>query len=309
MPYSASLPPSARVASSAASEPPQRTPSAQPSSPTLDRCQVTVIDEVHLSAKEAGTIVEMPLREGMSVAKDALVAKIDDRQAQLDYKAAQKEWELALETAEDNSAVLLADATLKVSEDRLDRSKTIASTSAVFGERDIRELRLTVKRDQIGCEKARHDQKLASMTADVKQMVVEAAKEAVSRRWLFAPFDGVVAETFRNPNEWAEPGEPLLRLVRMDRVYVDGLIRVNAFDPSQLVGKPATVTVVMGGDRPVEFIGTIATVNPVVENNAYRIRAEVENRQVSQYWLLRPGMDASMTIHVEQAAQPRLATR
>jgi hypothetical protein len=97
--------------------------------------------------------------------------------------------------------------------------------------------------------------------------------------------------------------------VRMDRVYVDGLIRVNAFDPSQLVGKPVTVTVVMGGDRPVEFVGTIATVNPVVENNAYRIRAEVENRQVSQYWLLRPGMDASMTIHVEQPAQPRLANR
>lgn len=308
-PYGASPAPSARVATSAASAAPQRMPSAESSSPTLDRCQVTVIDEAHLSAKEAGTIVEMPLREGMSVAKDALVAKIDDRQAQLDYKAAQKEWELALETANDKSATALADATLKVSEDRLDRSKTIASTSAVFGERDIRELQLTVKRDQIGCEKARHDQKLASMTADVKQMVVEAAKEAVSRRWLFAPFDGVVAETFRNPNEWAEPGEPLLRLVRMDRVYVDGLIHVNAFDPSQLVGKPVTVTVVMGGDRPVEFVGSIATVNPVVENNAYRIRAEVENRQVSQYWLLRPGMDASMTIHVEQAAQPRLATR
>jgi multidrug resistance efflux pump len=308
-PYGAPPASSPRVASSAAHASPHLLPPSDSTSPTLDRCQVTVIDEAHLSAKEAGTIVEMPLREGMSVAKDALVAKIDDRQAQLDYKAAQKEWELALKTAEDDSAISLAEATLKVSEDRLDRSKTIASTSAVFGERDIRELQLTVRRDEIGCEKARHDQKLAAMTADVKQMVVEAAKEAVSRRWLFAPFDGVVAETFRNPNEWAEPGEPLLRLVRMDRVYVDGLIRVNAFDPSQLVGKPVTVTVVMGGDRPVEFVGSIATVNPVVENNAYRIRAEVENRQVSQYWLLRPGMDASMTIHVEQPAQPRLANR
>lgn len=282
---------------------------ADSASPTLDRCQVTVIEEAHLSIREAGTIVEMPVREGMSVAKDALVAKVDDRQAQLDYKAAKKEWELAVETAEDDSAVKLAEATLEVSKDRLDRSKEIASTSAVFGPRDIRELQLTIRRDEIGVEKARHDQKLAAMTADVKQMVVAAAEEAISRRWLFAPFDGVVAETFRNASEWAEPGEPLLRLVRMDRVYVDGLIRVNAFDPSQLVGKPVTATVIMGGDRPVEFVGVIATVNPIVENNAYRIRAEVENRQTEGYWLLRPGMDASMTIHVDQPAQAKLANR
>ncbi len=54
--------------------------------------------------------------------------------------------------------------------------------------------------------------------------------------------------------------------------------------------------------QTVRLPGKVVFVSPLVQaGDRYRVRAEVENRQQNEHWLLRPGMSASMTIHVQMA--------
>ena len=37
----------------------------------------------------------------------------------------------------------------------------------------------------------------------------------------------------------------------------------------------------------------------------YLVRAEIQNQRNGDYWLIRPGLRAEMTIHVSQPAEPQ----
>ena len=103
------------------------------------------------------------------------------------------------------------------------------------------------------------------------------------------------------------PGDPLARVVRTDKLRVEGYVDSAKFEPEQVHDRPVTVTVNFAGDREESFKGRIVFVSPLVEPGGdYRVWAEVENRQPqgSNQWLLRAGQQATMTIHSSQAPLP-----
>ena len=68
--------------------------------PVLERCLVSLIDEAKVPAREAGVLVELPVREGDVVAKGDVIAKIDDNQPQMEKRKAQAEHDQAVAKAE-----------------------------------------------------------------------------------------------------------------------------------------------------------------------------------------------------------------
>jgi multidrug resistance efflux pump len=135
---------------------------------------------------------------------------------------------------------------------------------------------------------------------------VEAAENGIERRLLKSPLDGVVVQVFPHQGEWMQPGDPLARVVRTDKVKVEGYVDAAAWDPEQVRDRPVTVQVTLAKDRRESFAGRMVFVSPLDESGGdYRVVAEVENRrdEASQQWLLRAGKTASMTVH---ARQPRL---
>ena len=83
----------------------------------------------------------------------------------------------------------------------------------------------------------------------VQRPEFEAAEKAIERRNILAPTKGEVVKLFRQQGEWVNPGDPILRLVRLDTLYVEGEIDVKKFEPSQILGCRVTVDVVAGGGR------------------------------------------------------------
>ena len=142
-----------------------------------------------------------------------------------------------------------------------------------------------------------------------KQAELDAAELAIERRTIVAPFDGEVVTINRHQDEWVSPGDPILRLVRLDTMHVEGAVEQSEYDPHEMQGCDVTVEVEMARGRKEQFTGRIIYVSSLVRcDGTYNVRAEVANRQEHGNWLLRDGMPATMTIHLEHRRQRRAAT-
>jgi hypothetical protein len=75
------------------------------------------------------------------------------------------------------------------------------------------------------------------------------------------------------------------------------------FSPSEVSSRPVQVSVQLARGRTASFQGKIVFVNPLVDaGGVYRVWADVVNRRDGDQWLLRPGLEADMTIDVGSLA-------
>ena len=104
---------------------------------------------------------------------------------------------------------------------------------------------------------------------------------------------------FRHTGEWVSPGDPIMRVVFMNKLRVEGFVNADDYTPDQIEGKAVEVTVHLPNNRTERFQAVICYVSPTVEaSGEYRVWCEVENRQHNGHWILRPGTIAEMTIQL-----------
>jgi multidrug efflux pump subunit AcrA (membrane-fusion protein) len=272
--------------------------------PVLDRCLVSLVEEAKVPAREAGVLMELVIREGDVVRKNDVIAKIDDDQPQMEKRKAQAEYDQALAKAQSDVDVQYSEAAEKVAE--AEYKKALESHTKVPGsvtevERD--RLALNEKKSELQIDQARLEQRLAALAAQSKEVEVLAAENAIGRRLIKSPLDGVVVQVFPHQGEWMQPGDPLARVVRVDKLRIEGYVDSSRFGPDKVRDRPVTVEVMLADDRKETFKGRIMVTSPMVESGGdFRVVAEVENRQDpnSQQWLLQPGQTARMTIHSSQ---------
>jgi multidrug efflux pump subunit AcrA (membrane-fusion protein) len=276
--------------------------------PVLERCLVSLIEEAKVPAREAGVLVELPLREGDTLAKGDEIARIDDDQPRMEKRRAQAEHDQAVAKAESDVDVRYAVASLEVAKAEL--AKAVEAARRVPGsvtEVELNRLRLNVEKTQLQIEQANLEQRVSKLAAVSKGVEVEAADNSINRRLIASPLDGVVVQVFPHLGEWMQPGDPLARVVRTDRLRIEAYVDVARWDPEMIRDRPVTAEVVLAGDRHETFPGRIVFVSPLVESGGdYRVFAEVDNRQApgSGQWVLRAGQTATLTIHSGQPPLP-----
>ena len=92
-----------------------------------------------------------------------------------------------------------------------------------------------------------------------------------------------------------------MRVVRMDRLRVEGFLNSEHYAPEQVLGATVRVMLDLAGDYNETLQGKIDYVSPLVEASGdYRVWAEVDNRpgRGGYHWLLRPGSEAEMIIEL-----------
>jgi multidrug efflux pump subunit AcrA (membrane-fusion protein) len=276
--------------------------------PVLERCLVSLIEEAKVPAREAGVLVELPLREGDTLAKGDEIARIDDDQPRMEKRRAQAEHDQAVAKSESDVDVRFSVASLKVAQAELD--KALEAARRVPGsvtEVEINRLRLNVEKTELQIEQANLERNVSRLAAVSTGVEVEAAEHSIERRLITSPIDGVVVQVFPHLGEWMQPGDPLARVVRTDRLRVEGYVDAAKWDPEQVRDRPVTVEVQLAGEHRETFTGRITFVSPLVESGGdYRVFAEVDNRKAaqSQQWILRAGQTATMTIHSQREPLP-----
>jgi len=265
----------------------------------LTHCLVSLIEDIQAPALEAGALTAVEVTEGQFVSARQLIARVDDRQPALQKVAAQLERDAAVAKAQDDIEVRYAKAALDVAGADLERALAIERRNAgAVTPQEVQKLRLAKRRDELQIDRSKLELHVAKMNADVQQAAVDAADEAMARRQIVSPIDGVVVTLFHERGEWVNAGEPVAQIVRIDRLRVEGFLNASEFSPADIAEQPVLVEVPLAN---VQFAGRVVYISPLVQaGNKYRVRAEVENRTVKGHPLLRPGMTATMTIALPQ---------
>ena len=278
-----------------------------PSEAQLHHCLVSLIEDVQIPAEVKGVLVKINAKEGEQFEPGAPLMQINENEAKFQRNVAVAEEKVSREKAEDDVNIRYADAARKVAEAEYKlneaANKQHPGTVPVV---KMQELWLKVKQAELQIEKASHEQTIATYETDGYKAKVDLADEQLRRHHIVAPIKGEVVEIMFREGEWVEPGNPVLRIVRLDRLRIEGFLNIKDFSPSEVGKRRIHISVPLARGRIEQFDGVITFVNPLVQaGGEYRVWAEVVNRQENGEWLLRPGLEAEMTIDVGTlAARP-----
>lgn len=138
---------------------------------------------------------------------------------------------------------------------------------------------VAVEHSRFGIEKAVNDKTVAKLKVQSAQHEAELAELAVQRHRLRSPWDGVVVKVHRHPGQWVEMGEPVIELLRLDRLRAEGFVRKDI--AAKL--KPSTqVRLTLEGEtKSPSRLGTVVFVNPGVDavNGDVRFWIEFDNAE------------------------------
>lgn len=271
---------------------------------TLERCLVSVIDKVDIPAQATGLVVKMNVTEGAVVEAEASLGQIDDGEAQVIAEIRAAELAKAKEQVKNDvntryakAAALVAQADYEAAEQANRKVK------GAVQETEMRSRQLIWKKTELEIEQAEFEAALAARDLEARDAQLRQAKLDVERRKVTAPLAGMIVETHKRAGEWANAGDLLFRLVRLDKLRVEGFVKAAEYDPPDVDSKPVAVRVTLAGNRQAMFAGRIVFVDPILQQpgGIYKVWAEVVNRQENGHWLLRPGHQVRMDVEVEKA--------
>jgi multidrug efflux pump subunit AcrA (membrane-fusion protein) len=270
---------------------------------------VRVADQIKLPAKEPGVLVQLSVKEGTQVKAGQVIGKIDDSEPQMKKAAALADYKGAYNRWQDDVEIRFAKAQAEVAHadyDQLIETNKLADKAVA--QVDIRKAKLDWDHFVLAIEKAIHDKELAKFEALTKQAEFDAAELAIKRRTIVAPFDGVVEEIKRKQEEWVQPGDTILTLLRLDTMHVDAPIDQKLYDPNEIQGCDVAMEVELARGRKTTVRGKVVKVSNLVRyDGMYNIQAEFANVQEHGVWTVRDGLPATMTVQLGTGANTTAA--
>jgi len=255
---------------------------------------LTSIEEREVPAQEAGVLSRLAIREGDIVQLDKLLAQIDDTDARLTLARAEIELDNARRSAENDINVQVSKKAAEVAAAELKRALDSRERYAKsVSETEVDRLQLAAEHAKLQLEQAEYDFETAQLALKVNENELRRAKRQIERRKISAPIPGRAVQILRRNGEWVEPGQPVVRIIRIDRLKAVGSLQAPQLT-EDLTGRKVKLRVLLSGEEPIEFPGEVtfvhSEVNPV--NGQVDFWAEIENRDL----LLRPGLKATLVI-------------
>lgn len=157
-----------------------------------------------VAALEDGRVLEVTVREGATVKKDDVIARIDARR----LEAQKGELEAAFGTAE--ALIAQREAELRQANLDMDRSATLIRNNAISKQQHERsETELTIAQAKLATDRRRLDEIRRQL--DLIQVRLDDTE-------VRAPYDGQVIMRHTEPGEWIKAGEPFVTLVSTGKV-------------------------------------------------------------------------------------------
>jgi macrolide-specific efflux system membrane fusion protein len=261
---------------------------------------VKIAEEAAVPSSEAGAIARLAVREGQMVEADAVLAELRDTVERLTVERAELEAEIAAKRAASDVSVQYAMKSSEVARAELKRSEeTNTKYPKTVSDTELNRQRLVRDRGELEVKQAEREQEIAVLTRTIRENEKKAAEQALARRTIRAPLAGMVVELPRRRGEWVQPGETVARVVRLDRLRVEGFLAAKDAR-LELVGREVVVRLAKASEgppplaKPRDYRGRIVFVSPEIDpiNDQVRIWAEVDNRDMR----LRPGMQAALIL-------------
>ncbi|MBK1668979.1 hypothetical protein CKO28_13155 [Rhodovibrio sodomensis] len=219
-----------------------------------------------LSTSLGGLVQEVTVDLGARVAPGDPVVALDDALARHDLTRAR-------------AAVAEAQAELADARQRVERAEQLARTN------NIPESELDTRRAEA---------RRAAASVDRLQAEAAAARERLNQHTIDAPFAGVVTQRVIEPGEWVSPGETLVEVSAVDRLYVD-LAVPQAYFPDLGDGAPIYLgfEALPGRSVRASIAARVPRSDPIQRTFTLRVRPEADAPLP-----LAPGMSAQAEIQL-----------
>jgi multidrug efflux pump subunit AcrA (membrane-fusion protein) len=278
---------------------------------------VTLIGDVKVPAAETGTMTDIKVKEGDVVDLDQVLAVIDNRDTMAKREMAEGELAVAAAQAESTAELEAAQKGYEVAKAEHEQLVSIRRKNpGAVSDVETRRAQFQVERAGAQIKVAQTDRQVAGLTTGVKRAQLNATDNELERREIKSPLKGEVVEIYKKQGEWVQPGEAVMRIVSLDKLYVEGFVNADQASAGALEGKKANVSVQVFDPKTEKMIshsvkGQINYASPLVEGSGrsrqFRVRAEVENTFADNRWVIQPGSMAEMTIELS-APSPIRAT-
>lgn len=280
----------------------------RPSVVNVPQCLVSAIDAVDVPAKEAGQLLAVEVVAGTAVEVDSLLALIDDEIPRRQREVTASELETAQVKTRNGVSLRLAQSGATVADKEYAAAVEVNKRGpGTLSESEVRKRRWVAQNAHLYLEQAEHDRHVSELLGMTKSAELAQIDAAIERRRVTAPLNGVVVEIFKRSGEWLQPGDRIMRIVRLDRLAVEGSIRAADLDPGEVDLKSVTVEARLAHGRREKFTGKITFVDPTEVEGNFRVRAEVINRQEGRQWLLRPSATVEMRIDLSDGPSAKLS--
>jgi len=268
------------------------------SSRKTDTCYVEYVDEIEVPALETGLLLEVNVKESDTISSGSRIARIDDRIPRLQLKQAEVRIENANRIAQDATSMEAADKQIQLTGQRYQTTRRLEQKGARSAdERSTAKYEYEVAALQ---KKAARQRQLEALgEASLEDARANEVAERIRRHNITAQFDGVVIEQFKHQGEWVQAGESIVKVARMDKLYVTRLISNLEYNPADVKGKEVNVTVELARGEKMEFPGKITVIGSrdvSGSGNEYKVKAEITNQIKQGQWVLRQNSRVSMEI-------------
>jgi macrolide-specific efflux system membrane fusion protein len=259
--------------------------------------QLLLIVNVRIASRDAGVLQEVILNEGDEVSTGSLIARLDRELYDAELNAASKELAIAQEESENDIDSRYAKVSEEVNRKILDRSRrAVQQYARAVSKTELEQLRLELERSKLSGEQAERSEKVKSLTVNLKREQVNIAELRLGNRDIKSPANGIVTQIYRQPGEWVQSGEPIARIIGLDRLRVVCRCELSKAKPAEL-GERILFRPSNDPDA-APIVGKISFVSPEIEpvNQDYEVWAEIDNTDRK----LLPGFGGTIEIELKE---------
>lgn len=266
------------------------------SSIDLPLCVVELIDDVDVAARQAGVLKELPLKQGQYVLAEENVGRVDDLMAQRGLEQASARLKLAEAKAGNDKVIRYYFEIEKYYRQKHTTEVALGRNATRVNLEEYAHENAKARNQK---EQAQHAQMEAELEIKVESANVNNAKDLVERHKIFSPIEGHVFKIYKQAGSWVNAGDPVFRIIRMNKLQVKGYVSSKEYDRHEVFGQDVSVTVELARGQTVQLKGKVTYVGlDQYAGDQYIVMAEVDNRSEQGQWLMKPNDTVNMQIHL-----------
>ena len=221
--------------------------------------------------------------------------------AQKSAAAAKNEYERALKSrrqyAESVSnseidSLRLAFEKSKLESQQAEFERTIASLEVGVEIEKSKRQQMLIQLAQTDLDAAATDSGISELQLQNKQAQLELAKATLADHRLSSPINGQITKVHKEPGSWAIEGEPIVRIVRLDRLRLEGFAQLKHMGTFRSQSKIDLR--IESGLQVISRIGEISFIDPEIDPVTGEFRFWIDFDNADRKVL--PGMRASVRI-------------
>jgi HlyD family secretion protein len=215
--------------------------------------------EVTVSAETGGQLKAIYFDEGRSVAHGDTLAMIDTSTLTLHLRQAHAAKEAAATMIRVSSiGIKQAASSLELAEKEFERAASLIK-SGTINQQQYDQANTAYDQARLAREQAEASYGAAQADLDNAQAQIDILAKQMSDCFPESPADGIVVNTFQEPGELIAPGRPLVKIAKLDTVWVK--VYLPPADLTQIkLGSHAFVDPEDGRTRPLDgFISWISS--------------------------------------------------